>query len=108
MDKKPFIVNFLLSLTIPLSYIIVSFDTGTYYDADTNLEWEDSFNNKVRLYEKEWYDAKAYCEELRLNNHSDWYLPSKDELINIYNKKYELKNIKKYYYSYYWSSTEER
>jgi hypothetical protein len=32
----------------------------------------------------EWADAKTACEDLIMNGYSDWYLPSKEELKNLY------------------------
>ena len=32
----------------------------------------------------DWNSAKTACEELILNGYSDWYLPSKEELISVY------------------------
>ncbi len=52
-----------------------------------------------------WDDAKKACDELVLNGYSDWYLPSKEELITLYG------NLKKegdggFADENYWSSSE--
>lgn len=52
-----------------------------------------------------WDDAKKACDELVLNGYDDWYLPSKEELITLYD------NLKKegdggFDDESYWSSSE--
>ena len=51
--------------------------------------------------------AARLCGDLVLNGYSDWYLPSKDELHQLY--KFYMNNrvaIGSFDYNYYWSSTE--
>ncbi len=47
--------------------------------------------------------ASYYCSNLVLNSYSDWFLPSKEELNNIYINKSLIPNFKSYYY---WTSSE--
>jgi hypothetical protein len=47
-----------------------------------------------------WDDARLYCLSLNIDGKTDWRLPTKDELNEIYESK---NNFEK---SYYWSSTE--
>jgi hypothetical protein len=57
-----------------------------------------------------WNEAKTACEELVLNGYSDWHLPEKHELKQLYKlHKYNLGRLTKFYWQspYYWSSTTE-
>ena len=49
--------------------------------------------------------AARLCNDLVLNNYTDWYLPSKDELDQMYKNLY-LNSIGGFVASYYWSSSE--
>jgi hypothetical protein len=49
-----------------------------------------------------WEYAKRYCSNLSLAGYSDWYLPNKDQLENLYTQKDKLTNITS---SIYWSSS---
>jgi hypothetical protein len=62
-----------------------------------------------------WTDAKNACEELVMNGYSDWYLPTKDDLENLYTKlhAFGIGGFASAYdflpnemSKYYWSSTE--
>lgn len=78
-------------------------------DKQTGLMWQDSSDAKsvVRTFE----GAKSYCKELRLDGHSDWFLPTHEQLLTITDKskydpaiKSEFKNVVS---SNYWSSSSE-
>jgi hypothetical protein len=49
-----------------------------------------------------WKEAKRRCENLVLNNYSDWYLPTKEDLEMMYNQR---PTISWFEYEAYWSST---
>ena len=56
-----------------------------------------------------WTDAKFACEELVMNGYSDWYLPTKDDLQNVFTNLHKSGIggfVEPYYYSY-WSSSED-
>ena len=71
-----------------------------------NLMWQD--DESAKSVEKNWQGAIDYCQNLNLAGHSDWRLPSFDELRTIVDKnnsptiKSEFKNTASYFY---WSST---
>jgi len=87
---------------------------NVWIDKDTNLMWQDE-----EVTDKEWkkyyddknykksgnfYYAKKYCNNLRLNGFSDWRLPTIDELENIRNKRQNFKHKKRPFRGV-WSST---
>ena len=49
-----------------------------------------------------WEEAKRRCGNLVLNNYSDWYLPTKEDLEMMENQQ---PTISGFEYDYYWSST---
>lgn len=51
---------------------------GGRYDSSTGLCWQ---HPTVCCYE--WQQAIDYCEGLFLNGHTDWYLPSKQDFIDL-------------------------
>lgn len=55
-----------------------------------------------------WSSANSYCSNLTAEGKSDWYLPSKDQLLTMYNNKSSLQNtagFTPFVSNYYWSST---
>ena len=55
------------------------------------------------LEEMNWEDAKSACESLVSNSYSDWFLPNKEQLNLLYNKRSAVGGFSGYGY---WSSTE--
>ena len=71
---------------------------GTIIDAHAALMWQ-----KATAGPMDWSDAMSYASGLSLGGHSDWKLPTKDELVGLYNS--ECKKLMDVQSSYYWSST---
>jgi len=55
--------------------------------------YNDSSDNKEHGKVLKWKNALKYCKNLSLGGYSDWRLPSKKELQNLYKQKSKLKNI---------------
>lgn len=57
----------------------------------------------------DWPDALAACEKLKKNGYSDWYMPDKDELNRLFDKKSVIGGFVKASVreSFYWSSSEK-
>jgi hypothetical protein len=55
-------------------------------------------------YNDTWKNAVKACREYRAGGFSDWRLPKKDELIKLFNKRFEIGGFKDRHY--YWSGTE--
>jgi hypothetical protein len=66
----------------------IAYDNGTVLDTKTNVVWAAS-DNGVAL---SWPDAKAYCESYRGGGYTDWRLPTREELVGLYDatKSYRL------------------
>ena len=89
---------------------------SVFLDKAQKLMWQD--NSAVTEVKKRWvsaenYEAKeynntsgdtaaTYCKKLTLVGYSDWRLPTKEELKNLYKQKESLKNVSA---NWYWSSS---
>jgi hypothetical protein len=74
--------------------------------AKNGLVWQQLDDGHVRV----WSDAIAYCSNLSRGGHTDWRLPSKDELAALVEPSQGSPTINQRFFpgtssSYYWSST---
>ena len=77
---------------------------GTVIDASTGLIWQ----KKSDGIERNWQNAKWYCEGMRIGGYSDWKLPSRDELEMGFKVKHLFDPFKRQDWdSLYWSSTND-
>ena len=79
---------------------------GTVTDTSTELMWDQTGSSK----EMTWKEALAYCKNLKLNNFTDWRLPTAKELRSLvdYSRYYPAINTSffpKAAVSSYWSGT---
>ena len=58
----------------------IAYDNGTVLDTRTNLMWAADDNGS----NIDWYNAKSYCENYRGGGHTDWRMPTQDELVELY------------------------
>ena len=61
-----------------------AYANGTVLDTKTNLMWAGSDAGVESLYHS---NATSYCEGYRGGGHTDWRMPTLDELETLYNKK---------------------
>ncbi|MFT7004189.1 MAG: hypothetical protein ACJAWW_001542 [Sulfurimonas sp.] len=75
----------------------------------TGLMWQD--DSRAKNVEKDWSDAKVYCQNLVHAGYDDWYLPSISELETLVDTKKQNPAIKKGFEnvssSFYWSSSSD-
>ena len=86
-------------------------DTGDVTDSD-----DDGMINSEKINNDE-HPAAKFCRSLRIGNHDDWYLPSRDELMRIWmalgpNRKNTPEQFRSggseaFAQRWYWSSTED-
>ena len=79
---------------------------GTVTDTSTGLMWQRG----TAPGDKTWQEALAYCEALDLGDHTDWRLPTINELRSLVDFSCYSPSINTTYFpntlsSYYWSST---
>ena len=74
---------------------------GIYiFDETTQLLWQDN-TNKVS---KKWSRAKTTCASLNLVGYTNWRLPTKTELVNMFDRKGDFSNT---YESAYWTGDQD-
>ncbi len=71
---------------------------GTVTDNGTGLMWQKETAGPMN-----YYNAWSYLNGLSLGGHSGWRLPTKDELVGLYNSPY--KGIMDVVNDWYWSSS---
>ena len=81
-----------------IAYIFQSGDTG-YVAGETHGLIAATANHNGTL---NWYDAMSYCADYTVGQYDDWYLPSKDELNQLYQQQTAIGGFEG---DYYWSST---
>jgi len=88
------------------SEIVVSSNISTVVDKVTNLIWTDGSDTKTVT--RTFPQAQAYCNNLEVDNYSDWRIPSLSELYTIVDLKNHNPSIKNTFLyttsSGYWSS----
>jgi hypothetical protein len=76
-------------------------------DPNRSLIWQD--NKEIKQTKRTWANAKKYCQNLELNEYTNWRLPNIEELLSITDdKKYDpaiKKGFKNIISDYYWSSS---
>ena len=70
--------------------------------AKEDLSGHSSGNEEGRF---TWSDAKAACNDFVSNSYSDWFLPNKEQLNQLYLQKRVVGGFADYS-TYYWSSSE--
>ncbi len=60
----------------------IAYDDGTVLDTKTNLMWAAKDNGS----DINWTKAKFYCEKYRGGGHTDWRMPTQNELAELYDK----------------------
>jgi hypothetical protein len=55
---------------------------GTITDMQTQLVWAQSDSGSTTM---NWSPARKFCESFNLGGYSDWRMPTKDELLTLYN-----------------------
>jgi uncharacterized protein DUF1566 len=78
---------------------------GVYLDPETKLMWTKEDNGR----DIDWHEANEYAKQLRQGGHSDWRLPTIEELEKLYDPKagiqYNIKKPFKLTGFWVWSST---
>ncbi|MDB9960852.1 TIR domain-containing protein [Oceanihabitans sp.] len=106
------LILLLIVLAFPINYFI-SINTikiGDSYDGGIVFQVDPS-GNEVKICSKadlgftNWFEAKTLAEEYDGDGHTDWYLPSKEELNQIYINLYPT-GIGNFKDDWYWSSTD--
>ena len=67
----------------------IAYNNGTVLDTKTNLVWASTDAGVSHQYHP---DAANYCEQYRGGGHTDWRIPTIDELKSLYNRKLKNQN----------------
>jgi len=96
----------IISLILSLSITLLAENIVT--DTKASLMWQDENLPDSLILNFE--DAKDYCEELNLEDHSDWRLPIIDELSTLIDRSKLNPAVKTFIVNtktgFYWSSTQ--
>jgi hypothetical protein len=77
-------------------------ELSTTTDNSTGLMWQDNDHESKYV----WADANSYCSELTLVDYSDWRLPTRAELLELYERRGILSSyLSTQRSSYYWTSS---
>jgi hypothetical protein len=95
-----------LTVTINWSDTIQTGATGTIIGSG-----QDNTNTIIAHHGKQGFYVALECDKYEENGYSDWYLPSKDELYQLYKNRVAIGGFKKDpnaspYTTMYWSSSE--
>jgi hypothetical protein len=81
---------------------------NSIYITHANSNDEGKKNTEVIVHQYKNFNNGSYaaniCTQLKANGHDDWYLPSMDELMQIYENRQHIGN---FINAVYWSSTED-
>jgi len=61
----------------------IAYTDGTVLDTSTDLMWAARDNG----FDLDWGRAKAHCESFRGGGHSDWRMPTQDDLAGLYDAR---------------------
>ena len=109
MIKKLFLIALLCISAFGDSTFLRENSKEVVINSFTGLMWQD--DNRSNSVEKDWSDAKAYCQNLVHAGYDDWYLPSISELETLVDTKKQSPAIKQGFKnvssSFYWSSSSD-
>ena len=96
INLKTFI--FIFIITLPLSSTSLQKGKNSIIDTTNNLVWQDTKDNITLIFTHE--QSAQYCNKLRLNNYSNWRLPTVQEYKTVLdlNREDEIKLNKKFYF----------
>ncbi len=82
---------------------------GTITDNKTGLVWQKGDDGHART----WNEAMKYARSMSLAGQTDWRLPSRDELVSLWQDAGRKKKLRKTYFpgmksSAYWASTPDK
>jgi hypothetical protein len=71
-----------MTLAEPIMIRFMDFQEGVVLDTKTNLMWASKDNGEPI----NWQGAKSYCDNYRVGGHTDWRMPTQDELASLYDE----------------------
>ena len=99
--RKSFVVaSLLVACSSVVNSEMIRLADEVVVDTDKNLMWQDNYEAKT--VKKNWQGAIDYCDNLTFAGYSNWRLPDKNTLKDLYHKKASLQNVSS---GYYWSSS---